>query len=69
MMDDFQIKQVESDDPEKVAYLIKLPAGFCDPAFLDYLERRILESFVIEAEKFLQKESDILLKGVSDGRN
>lgn len=69
MMDDFQIKQVESDDPEKVTYLIKLPAYFCDPAFLDYLERGILESFVKKVEKFLQKESDILLKGVSDGRD
>lgn len=62
-MDDFQIKQVESDDPEKVTYLIKLPEEFCNPIFLDIFRQRMIQKIAYEFQS-------LILKGVkTDGRD
>lgn len=62
MMDDFQIKQVESDDPEKVTYLIKLPEEFSNPIFLDIVRQQMIQKIIADI-------SSLVLNGVKNGRD
>jgi diphthamide synthase subunit DPH2 len=49
----FEIKQVESDDPEKINILIKFPDGLPNDieGFIKYLENEVCKSFEIQANK------------------
>lgn len=53
-MDDFKWEQVESDDPEKVTYLIRLPAELCNPVFLEILKQETARRYVYEMKKILE---------------
>jgi hypothetical protein len=66
-MDDFEIKQVESDDPEKLKFLIKLPAEYCTPEFLKILWAMAIEEYLKAMDKEIERA---ILYGVkNDGRD
>lgn len=61
-MNDFEIKQVESDDPETFKYIIQLPAEYCTPEYLELLKQLFIEQYIALVSNFIQE-------GVRDGRS
>ena len=62
-MDDFEIKRIESDDPEKLKFLIKMPAEYCTPEFLEILKSLAIEEYLKLMDKEMQRA---ILYGVKD---
>lgn len=53
---DFEVKQIESDDPEVLRYRIKLPAHLVnDPEFLKFFEKNLIKAL---ADKFFKLPLD-----------